>query len=131
MLRRQAQSLVRRLEQDLKQIEQQLQQLRQQEVSLDRRARALETLPGVGATTALAVLAQMPERGTLQRRQAAALAGLVLHRRQSGPWEGRRRIGGGLGRVRRALYIAALAAVPGQGPMRTFCKRLRAASKSA
>lgn len=130
MLRCQAQSLIRRLERDLEQIEQQLQQLRQQEDSLDRRARALETPPGVGATNALAVLAEVPKLGTLNRRQAA-VAGSAPHPRHSGQWEGRRRIGGGRVPARRALSMAALVGARVHGPMRTFYERLRPAGKPA
>ena len=47
-LRRQAQSLVRRLQRDIQQIEAQLQHLRQPEASLEQRAQKLEAIPGVG-----------------------------------------------------------------------------------
>ncbi len=45
----------------------------------------LRSIKGLGATTAAALLALMPELGTLGRRQIAALAGLAPHPRQSGP----------------------------------------------
>jgi transposase len=69
-LRRQAQSLVRRLERDLQQIEAQLQHLRQQEAALDERAQKLEAITGVGSITALAVMAELP--AGLGRGQSAA-----------------------------------------------------------
>ena len=47
-LRRQAQSLVRRLQRDIQQIEAQLQHLRQPQASLEQRAQKLEAIPGVG-----------------------------------------------------------------------------------
>jgi transposase len=94
-LRRQAQSLVRRLERDQTQIEEQLQALRTQAPTLDERVQKLEAITGVGTITALGVLAELPELGTLNRRQAAALAGLAPHPRESGQWHGRRSIGGG------------------------------------
>src|ERR1017187_1772618 len=70
-LRRQAQSLVRRLERDQAQIEEQLQALRTQAPTLDERVQKLEAITGVGTITALGVLAELPELGTLNRRQAA------------------------------------------------------------
>jgi len=130
-LRRQAQSLVRRLERDLKQIEEQLQALRTQAASLDARVQKLEAITGVGAITALGVLAELPELGTLNRRQAAALAGLAPHPRESGQWHGRRRIGGGRAPVRRALYMAALVAARTNRHLKEFYQRLRAAGKPA
>jgi transposase len=83
-LRRQSQSLVRRLERDLEQIEVQLKELRSQTTALDERVQKLEAITGVGTITALGVLAELPELGTLNRRQAAALAGLAPHPRESG-----------------------------------------------
>jgi transposase len=130
-LRRQAQSLVRRLERDVKQIEDQLQKLRTQATTLDERVQKLEAITGVGAITALGVLAELPELGTLNRRQAAALAGLAPHPRESGQWHGRRSIGGGRAPVRRALYMAALVAAHTNHQLKEFYQRLRTAGKPA
>jgi len=130
-LRRQAQSLVRRLERDVTQIEDHLKALRQQATTLDTRVQKLEAITGVGALTALGVLAELPELGTLNRRQAAALAGLAPHPRDSGQWHGRRSIGGGRAPVRRALYMAALVAARANRQLKAFYQRLRAAGKPA
>jgi transposase len=130
-LRRQAQSLVRRLERDLVQIEVQLKELRTRTEALDQRVQKLEAITGVGAITALGVLAELPELGTLNRRQAAALAGLAPHPRESGQWHGRRSIGGGRAPVRRALYMAALVAARSNRQLKEFYQRLRAAGKPA
>lgn len=130
-LRRQAQSLVRRLERDVAQIEAQLQQLRTQVAALDERAQKLEAITGIGTLTAMGVLAELPELGTLNRRQAAALAGLAPHPRESGQWHGRRTIGGGRAPVRRALYMAALVAARSNRQLTVFYQRLRAAGKPA
>jgi transposase len=130
-LRRQAQSLVRRLERDLEQIAAQLQVLRTQVATLNERVQKLEAITGVGTLTALGVLAELPELGTLNRRQAAALAGLAPHPRQSGQWHGRRSIGGGRAPVRRALYMAALVAARSNRQLKVFYQRLRAAGKPA
>lgn len=130
-LRRQAQSLVRRLERDLKQIEVQLKELRTQATTLAVRVQKLEAITGVGTITALGVLAELPELGTLNRRQAAALAGLAPHPRESGQWHGRRSIGGGRAPVRRAFYMAALVAAHSNHQLKEFYQRLRAAGKPA
>jgi transposase len=130
-LRRQAQSLLRRLERDLAQIEDQLKALRQQTPALEARVQKLAAITGVGTLTALGVLAELPELGTLNRRQAAALAGLAPHPRESGQWRGRRSIGGGRAPVRRALYMAALVAARSNRQLKVFYQRLRAAGKPA
>jgi len=77
------------------------------------------------------VLAELPELGTLNRGQAAALAGLAPHPRESGQWRGRRTIGGGRPQVRRALYMAALVAARSNQPFKAFYQRLRSAGKPA
>lgn len=130
-LRRQAQSLVRRLERDLQKIEQQLQTLRTQTAALDERVQKLAAITGVGHLTALSVLAELPELGTLNRGQAAALAGLAPHPRESGQWHGRRSIGGGRPAVRKALYMAALVAARSNRHLKEFYQRLREAGKPA
>lgn len=128
---RQARSLIRRLEADVDQIEAQLKALRTQAAQLDHRAQKLEAITGVGTLTALSVLAELPELGTLNRRQAAALAGLAPHPRESGNWQGRRSIGGGRTAVRRALYMAALVAARSNHQLKAFYQRLRTAGKPA
>jgi len=130
-LRRQTQSLIRQLEKQIAQIEDELKALRAKVAALDERAQKLEAITGVGAITALGVLAELPELGTLNRRQAAALAGLAPHPRDSGQWQGRRTIGGGRPAARRALYRAALVAARSNHILKVFYQRLRANGKPA
>lgn len=76
-------------------------------------AKAVKTLlaiPGVGHTTAAALVALMPELGSLSRRKAAALAGLAPHPNQSGQSDAYRRTKGGRAEVKRVLFMAALSA---------------------
>ena len=97
--------------------------------ALRPRAAALDALTGVGPTTAAVMLGEMPELGTLNRREAAALAGVAPYDRQSGGWDGARHIAGGRTAVRCALYMAALSAARCQGQLKEFYLRLRAAGK--
>ena len=77
----------------------------------------------MGTITALSVLSHLPELGTLNRQEAAALAGLA-------PWV--RQSGGGRAAVRRALYMSAvgLARMP-ESTLGKFYARLRAAGQPA
>lgn len=77
---------------------------------LARRLDLIESVPGIGLRTALALLVRMPELGTLSREQAAALAGLAPFDDDSGKRHGARRIAGGRTRLRKSLYAAALPA---------------------
>lgn len=77
---------------------------------LARRLELIESVPGIGLRTALALLVRMPELGALSREQAAALAGLAPFDDDSGKRHGMRRIAGGRARLRKSLYAAALPA---------------------
>jgi len=89
----------------------------------------LRSVPGVGPTIARTLLAEMPELGTLDRREVASLAGLAPFTRQSGQWHGKSFIGGGRSRVRAMLYMGALVAVRYNPALRTFYDHLLAAGK--
>lgn len=67
----------------------------------------------------------MPELGTLGRKQAAALAGLAPHPRQSGDADRYRRTRGGRPEIKRALFMAALSASRHDTALSAFYKRLR------
>ena len=89
----------------------------------------LVSVPGVGPTTARTLLAELPELGSLDRRQIASLAGLAPWTRQSGKWKGKSFIGGGRGKVRAALFMAALVASRHNPSLKAFRDRLVAAGK--
>lgn len=65
----------------------------------------LASVKGVGPAIARTIIAELPELGTLDRRQVAALVGLAPFTRQSGQWRGRSFIGGGRATVRSAIFI--------------------------
>jgi len=75
-----------------------------------RRLDILTSIPGIATATAVALIIEMPELGTLEGKQAASLAGLAPITRQSGTWTGRAHIRGGRARLRQALYMPALVA---------------------
>src|SRR5512134_2299135 len=68
----------------------------------------LTSVPGVGKTIARTLVAELPELGHIDRRQAAALVGLAPWTRQSGQWKGKSFIGGGRAPVRAALFVGAM-----------------------
>jgi transposase len=70
----------------------------------------LVSIPGIGALTAITMLIEMPELGSLDSKQVASLAGLAPQARDSGQHRGRRHIRGGRAILRQALYMPALVA---------------------
>jgi transposase len=89
----------------------------------------LASVPGIGSTIARTLIAELPELGSLDRRQIAALAGLAPWTRQSGKWRGKSFIGGGRSSVRRVLFMGALVASRFNPELRQFRERLVAAGK--
>lgn len=90
---------------------------------------SLQSVPGIGSTIARTIIAELPELGTLTRRQVAALVGLAPFTRQSGQWRGRSFIGGGRAAVRTALYMGALVAARFNPDLKAFRDRMVAAGK--
>ena len=70
----------------------------------------LHSVPGIGDQISLTLLAYLPELGTLNRRQIAALVGVAPFNRDSGTLRGKRTVWGGRARVRTALYMGAMVA---------------------
>ena len=89
----------------------------------------LTSVPGVGDNTAQHLLAEMPELGSVNRAEAAALAGLAPYNHDSGLLKGRRSIAGGRANIRTALYMATLAARRFNPVVKAFADRLKAAGK--
>ena len=97
--------------------------------TLKRRGEIATAMQGIGITTAAALIATLPELGRMDRRQAAALAGLAPHPNESGNRIGYRRMRGGRPDVRTILFMPAMQAAQGRGEFVTFYKRLIAAGK--
>ncbi len=124
-LRRDQALLLRQLRRHLQKVEKEITLLLEQDEDLRRKAESLQQVAGVGEKTAVSLLSEMPELGTLNRGQAAALAGVAPHTRQSGRWQGKRFIGGGRPLARKALYMAALVASRHHPTLKLFYQHLR------
>lgn len=92
-------------------------------------AHQLASVRGIGPATIATLIADVPELGALSRREIAALIGLAPFNRDSGQKRGKRTIFGGRADVRRALYMATLAAIRFNRVIRQFYDRLVAAGK--
>ena len=90
----------------------------------------LASVPGIGPTIARTLIAELPELGSLDRRQIAALAGLAPWTRQSGKWRGKSFIGAGRASVRRVLFMGAMVAARHNPTLKRFRDKLVAAGKN-
>lgn len=84
----------------------------------------LKSVPGIGDGTAAMLVALLPELGTLNRRQIAALVGLAPMNRDSGIFRGRRTIRGGRAAVRACLYMPTLTAIRYNHTIKQYYNRL-------
>jgi transposase len=74
------------------------------------KAELLKSVPGVGCVVATTLVAELPELGSLNRREIGALVGVCPFNHDSGGRRGKRLIWGGRSSVRAALYMATLCA---------------------
>jgi transposase len=89
----------------------------------------LTSMPGVGDIVARTLLAELPELGSVDRHQIAALAGVAPFSRDSGRKKGRRFIRAGRVQVRAPVYMACFSAIQHNPPLKAFYRRLREAGK--
>lgn len=89
----------------------------------------LKSVPGVGTVLSNTLVGQLPELGTLNRKQIAALVGVAPLNRDSGKFRGKRAVWGGRASVRTALYMAALVGIRHNPVIKAFYDRLCAAGK--
>ena len=116
-------------EQELEDLDQGLRQTLRQSPLWREKDDLLRTVPGVGEQLSLTLLAYLPELGTLDRRQVAALVGVAPFNRDSGTLRGKRTVWGGRARIRAVLYMGALVASQYNPVIRDFYRRLLAAGK--
>ena len=115
------------LEQELSDLDKGLRQTLRRSPVWREKDDLLRTVPGVGEQVSLTLLANLPELGTLNRRQIAALVGVAPFNRDSGTLRGKRAVWGGRSRVRAVLYMGALVASRHNPAIRDFYQRLLAA----
>jgi transposase len=117
------------LEQRLKALDKQLKDQLKRSVAWQQKDQILQSVKGIGFVTSVALLADCPELGQLNRHQIAKLAGVAPLNRDSGKQRGTRHICAGRAQVRSKLYMATLTAIRCNPVIRAFYERLRARNK--
>lgn len=121
--------LLRALEKELSEVDKDIDDAVKGSSAWREKEDLLASVPGVGDVTARTLLAELPELGTLTRREIASLAGLAPYTQQSGQWKGKSFIAGGRAAVRSAVYMAAVSAARCNEVLRPFYQRLVDAGK--
>jgi transposase len=117
------------LQEQLKDLEQDLDDFIRRSPLYLEKDQLLQSVPGVGALTSQSLMAWLPELGTLNRKQIAALVGVAPFNRDSGQMRGRRTVWGGRKQVRPSLYMATIAACRFNPAIQNFYQRLLHAGK--
>lgn len=112
------------LQQELDELNQLIDKYIDQNPDFQRKEQILQSAPGIGKTTAAILLSDLPELGSLGRKQIAALVGVAPYNNDSGRYRGKRRIKGGRPSVRKILYMATLTASRHNPLIRSFYQHL-------
>lgn len=93
------------------------------------RAQLLQSTRGIGPACTRVLIGELPELGSLDRKQIASLVGLAPIAHDCGRHHGHRSIRGGRRDIRPVLYMATLAAIRSNSQIRAFHQRLILAGK--
>lgn len=129
-LRAQIQSHIDWLSEGLSKLDSEIDKLLKSSPVWREKDNLLRSVPGVGPNLSKTVLAELPELGSLNRRKIAALVGIAPFNRDSGAFRGRRTVWGGRGKVRTALYMAALVAAHRNPMLRAYYQSLLVRGKA-
>jgi transposase len=129
LLKRQISARLRQIEAQIAQIDAATSKKVMQNDALSQKLAILVSIPGIAEVTAISMIAEMPELGTLDGKKAASLAGLAPMSQQSGKWRGKEHIQGGRTFLRRAIYMPALVAVQRNIDLRAKYEQLIKAGK--
>ncbi len=128
-LHRSIKTLLRSLETQIKTITKQIDEAVVQVKHWRTKTEILTSVPGVGKVLAYTLLSELPELGSLNRKEIAALVGVAPMNRESGTWNGKRRIRGGRHRIRTVMFMAILSSIQCNPVFKRFYEHLKAQGK--
>jgi transposase len=117
------------LQKCLKKVDNDLQNLLKKSPVWREKDKILQSAPGVGPVLSMTLLSSLPELGTLNRKEIAALVGVAPLNRDSGLFRGKRMVWGGRASIRSVLYMSATCAMRFNPAIKKFYDRLRLAGK--
>jgi transposase len=123
-IRRSVAAVLKVIEAQLKTIDRQITEHIENTPQLRQRSEILDSVPGIGPTTAHMLVTELPELGRLNRRQIAALIGVAPMARDSGTFRGKRMTGGGRKKIRSRLFMPTLVAVRHNPILRAYYNKL-------
>jgi len=121
--------ILRHLKAEIERVEKRLDKLIDELPQWQEKRDVLMSVNGVGKVLAYTLLSDLPELGTLNRKEIAALVGVAPMNRDSGNYQGKRHIRGGRAKVRRVLFMAIMSAVQSNPKLKKKYQALKAAGK--
>ena len=121
--------IIETLDREIESLEQLIQHAVEQHDAWRHKRDLLTSMPGIGRSVASTLIGDLPELGSLCRRQIAALTGVAPFNRDSGTLRGKRRIRGGRAHSRTALFLSAMVATRYNPDIKRFYERLLQAGK--
>jgi transposase len=128
-LHRSIKTLLRSLQTQISTITKQIDEAVMQVKHWRTKTEILTSVPGVGKVLAYTLLSDLPELGKLNRKEIAALVGVAPMNRESGSWNGKRRIRGGRNRIRTVMFMAMLSSIQCNPVFKRFYEHLKAQGK--
>jgi transposase len=116
--------IIESLDREIAFLEQLIQDAVEQHATWRHKRDLLTSMPGIGPSVASTLIGDLPELGSLSRRQIAALTGVAPFNRDSGKLHGKRRIRGGRAHSRTALFLSAMVAIRYNSDIKRFYERL-------
>jgi len=116
--------IIASLDREISSLEQLIQDAVEQHAAWRHKRDLLTSMPGIGPSVASTLIGDLPELGSLSRRQIAALTGVAPFNRDSGTFRGKRRIRGGRAHSRTALFLSAMVAIRYNPDIKRFYERL-------
>ncbi len=116
--------IIESLDREIASLEQLIQDAVEQHAAWRHKRDLLTSMPGIGPSVASTLIGDLPELGSLSRRQIASLTGVAPFNRDSGHFHGKRRIRGGRAHSRTALFLSAMVAIRYNPDIKRFYKRL-------
>ena len=116
--------VIKTIDREIEKVDRQIQDHIDNMPQLKRKTEKLSSVPGIGDTTAAMLVSELPELGTFNRRQIAALVGVAPINRDSGTFRGKRMTGGGRKNVRNRLFMPTLVAIRHNPVLKIYYQRL-------
>jgi transposase len=116
--------IIESLDREIASLELLIQEAVEQHAAWRHKRDLLTSMPGIGPSVASTLIGDLPELGSLSRRQIASLTGVAPYNRDSGHFHGKRRIRGGRAHSRTALFLSAMVAIRYNPDIKRFYERL-------